>query len=284
MQEISMKILNIYLLSILFTFIIMNLLSGMSGMPVKNIPLKPSNIHIEDGEYIRMFSYVGNEKSEEWHIVVRINTNDNKAEIFWQVLNLSQKQVLPSNYTNYNTWHYIVNLKTGSIVSSLYQNPLTNAKGLIRYTFNYDEEKGEIQSYTEIWDGYELKSSRPKMTVNKGSPIFDANSTYYIVRFLDIIAPGLVYLCEPDFLKEALPVTFNFVGREIIQTPAGEFKTIKIALIPADPFMARLLQSYTREGFIWIEDSPRRLLVKATSPFGYSLIEEISTIRKKGME
>lgn len=49
--------------------------------------------------------------------------------------------------------------------------------------------------------------------------------------------------------------------------------------------LTKLFAPYERELLVWIEDSPRRLFVKGVyAGGGEAVVEEISTIREKGME
>lgn len=279
-----MKYFNSCVLSFLFVVMALNLMSAMGNNSFKNTPLRASKIKIQDGEFIKMAHYTGGELSSEDYIVARLDENKNRLEIYWQSLNLKLKQKLPDHYTNFNTWHTTIDLQLGSVISSVYNNPVTNAKDLIRASVIRNEDSGEITSLDEYWDGANMKISRATMTTRKDFPIFDLNSTYYIVRFLDVATPGIAYLCIPQIFKNPIPATFNYIGKEVIKTPAGVFNTVKFTLIPTDPFLAKLMESYTKQGIIWMEDSPRRLLVKATAPTGYTIVEEVSTIREKGME
>ena len=111
------------------------------------------------------------------------------------------------------------------------------------------------------------------------------NSIFYFPRFLEITGSGLIYLCQPNVLKQTIPFTFTFIGRETIKTPAGEFKTIRAYINLEDPFLAKLFEPYERELVVWIEDSPRRLFVKGVyAGGGEAVVEEVSTIMEKGIE
>ena len=173
-------------------------------------------------------------------------------------------------------------MKTGNQLSSIYNNPVTNEKSVLRSSYLYDADKSEIISEAESWDGNELKKSRSRIPVRKGFPVFDPGALFYITRFLDITGPGIVYQCEPRFLKQPLPTSFKLIGRETVKTPAGEFKTFKVSMNIADPFLAKLVQPFTKDAFLWFEDYPRLLVVKV-SGFGGAeyLLEEVSTIRKR---
>ncbi len=279
-----MKYKKLFILSVLLVFSAAAVLSAMGGKPV-DIPMKISKAKVLDGEYIRMGNYLGGEKTGYTYIVTRIDTNKNRAEIYWQNIDLIRKQNLPDHYTNYNTWHYIFDFQSGRLLYSSYQTAFTNDKGLTHSTFSLDEEKSEAQSDYEYWDGYEKKISHSKIPVQKGYPIVDMNSIVYFPRFLDITGSGLVYLCQPNVLKQTIPFTFTFIGKETVKTPAGEFKTIKASINLEDPFLAKLFAPYERELLIWIEDSPRRLFIKGVyAGGGEVIIEEVSTIREKGME
>ena len=71
-------------------------------------------------------------------------------------------------------------------------------------------------------------------------------------------------------------MTSDIKGREDIQTKAGVFHTVKVGMKAADPFLGKLLESYTKEMFIWVEDSDRALVVK-TQNVGdtYLMLEKI---------
>jgi hypothetical protein len=279
-----MKILKSVILLILLVLLADNILSAM-GSKITDIPMKSSKIKLEDGEYIRMGNYVGGEKIGEWHFAARVHKSENRAEFYEQELNLKTGQKLPSHYTNFKTYRYTVDLNTGSLISSFYQNPSTNEKRVQSSDFRLDEERNVINFSYGIWDGNSLKTSRYKIEVRKGYPICDMSSMAYITRFLDITGPGVVYLCVPDFLKEPLPIRFSYLGREIVHTTAGDFKTIKATFVVADPFLGKLLSPYMKDLTMWIEDSPRMLFVKScSSVMGEIVLEEVSDIHKKGLD
>lgn len=272
-----MRFLKLNVMMILLILFGFNILSAMGNKP-EDIPMKASKIKLEDGETIRMGTYVGGEKTEEWHMVARVDAKKNRIQIYWQVLNLSAKppQVLPAHYTDYGTFRYTIDLESGSQLSSVYQNPLTNDKGNLRSSFVLDAEKNEIDSLADYWDGYELKRIHSRIPVRKGYPVFDPGLIFFIPRFLDITGPGIVYLCEPRALKQPIPISFRFLGRETVRTPAGEFKTLKISMVIADPFLSKLMQPMLRESYIWLEDSPRLLIVKVSGLGADHILEEVT--------
>lgn len=278
-----MKFLKLTALTLLFVLAYLTTLSAMGGKPV-DIPMKASKIKFEDGEYIRMGTYVGGEKTQEWYIVARIDSNKNIVYIYWYYLFMNKNQTIPMHYTNFNTFHYTIDLKTGCELSSYYQNPFTNEKGLIQSSFILNKDKNEIQADAKYWDGYEMKTIHSTIPVPKDYPIFDPGAIFYIIRFFDITGPGIVYMCQPQFLKQPIPTTFTFLGKETVKTPAGEFKTFKVSMMVADPFLAKLMQPYTKESFMWLEESPRLLVVKVETPGTKYILEEVSDICKKGME
>ncbi len=254
----------------------------MAGKPIQDMPMKASKIKMPDGEYIRMGAYSGGEKTEEWDIVTRIDRGKT-ARIYWQALNIRLKQKLPSHYTNFCTYNYTVDLENGNQLFSTYQNPVTNEKGVIRSVFRLNMEKSEVESETEIWDGNDIKNAKTRTPVRRGFAVIDPGMLFFAPRFLDVKGSGIIYICEPRGLKNPLPVFFRYIGKEKVKTPAGEFDTFKVSWIIADPFLAKLLQPYIKESFLWVEDSPRLLVVKTT---GFNdtryILEEVSTAGEKG--
>ena len=280
-----MKFWKSFSLSVLFAVFSVNILTAMGGKPIQDTPMKASKINVTDGEYLRFGNSTGGEKSMDTYIVTRVDDHKKTAEIYWQNLDLYAKQILPGHYTNYNSQHYKIDLQTGSLLYSSFYANLTNTKGLVHSEIIFDQEKSLINSLFEYWDGYELKKSQPKMTVRKGYPVIDMNLITYICRFLDVTGPGIVYLCQPNVLREPIPFSFSFIGRETVRTPAGEFKTVKVAINIADPFLAKLLTPYAKELMIWIEDSPRMLFVKGVYAGGWTfMLEEVSNIKEMRME
>lgn len=255
---------------------------AMAGKPVQDMPMKASKIKMEDGEYIRMGAYTGGEKVEEWDIVTRIN-GGKTARIYWQALNTRLSQKLPGRYTDFSTYNYTVDLETGNQLFSTYQNPVTNEKGVTVSAFRLDTEKSEVESDIETWDGNDIKKIRTRTPVRRGFAVIDPGLLFFAPRFLDVKGPGIIYICEPRGLKNPLPVFFRYIGKEKVKTPAGEFDTFKVSWIIADPFLAKLLQPYVKESFLWVEDSPRLLVVKIT---GFNdtryILEEVSTVGAKG--
>ena len=49
----------------------------MGGKPVHDIPLKASQVKVQDGEYLRLANYIRGEKIGETYIVTRIDRNKN---------------------------------------------------------------------------------------------------------------------------------------------------------------------------------------------------------------
>lgn len=126
------------------------------------------------------------------------------------------------------------------------------------------------------WDGLRVSSRKDKIPVKPGYPILDLGSGMIEgIRFLDIRKPGIAYFVVPEIIKEPLPLSFRIIGKEKIVTPAGTFDTIKVGFLIADSFLERLMQKFTDETVIWIEDSDRRLVVKMNNPMHDFILEEI---------
>jgi hypothetical protein len=129
------------------------------------------------------------------------------------------------------------------------------------YEMNTVEERYDYTAKT--WSGNETRVSRSRISLkNKMQyPIWTMQSLVMIgLRFLDLSSPGIIYLVEPWLLKEPMPLRGKYLGEEEIETKAGRFKTKKETMDLADIFMGRLLESYTRNMVVWVDEASDRVI------------------------
>jgi hypothetical protein len=72
------------------------------------------------------------------------------------------------------------------------------------------------------------------------------------------------------------------LGKETLNTPAGEFETYKMGLSPGDPFAKKLLGPLGTALLFWIEIGPKQRTIK-TEIAGFNriyLLEEIKGVWK----
>ena len=76
-------------------------------------------------------------------------------------------------------------------------------------------------------------------------------------------------------------MSFRVVKKELLETKAGRFNTLKIGFSSADPFISKLMDSYIKTTFIWVEDSERALIVKVDVPGVINELESVSVYTGK---
>ncbi len=282
----------------LFIFNILIFLTSVSIYPlagkVENIPMKPySNIIIQDGEVLRYSIEEGGENVSEFKFIT-ILSNDitgRYANIYHDGINGLKNEKYPSVYSNYIA-RFLISLNTASLIehyfgensgrtndppNALKQGPVTLYKKSV-----YDSQNSVINIETKIRNGYRIESLKNRVAVKPGFPVLDLGSVMVMgIRFLDITGPGIAIFVVPEIIKEPLPMTFRFIGREKITTKIGVFKTIKVGFIVSDTFLSRLMQPFTKETFVWLEDSDRRLVIKMKSPNQEFILTEIGNINLK---
>ncbi|MGA2143077.1 MAG: hypothetical protein ABSG94_11750 [Brevinematales bacterium] len=207
---------------------------------------------------------------ETSHVTFVIKTNKDPVwgdtATMYEFLQLvTNMRKMPGNYTNFDGYHK-VSLDKASLVEETrnWEFAKDAIKGFPYYQHYEMNTRDETYEYTaKTWNGIETRESRSRISLkNKMQyPIWTTQSLVFIgARFLDRDSTGIVYLVEPQILKEPMPIRIKFLGREEIATKAGRFKTIKGTMLIADVFIGRLLDSYTKNMAVWIEESSGRVI------------------------
>jgi hypothetical protein len=256
--------------NIIFLSVIVFSLSLLQGCGLLKIgvnkPAKLSFPSIRDGEYVIYNNYDKGELSEIDYYVSTIDSNSN-ITMFAGWTNLITRVKLPLNYSNFEErLDFSFQYKT-LVHSRDYWLPaarLEGKKGNVGTDLEIDltNLKAEIKDYS--WDGINITVSTGKMGLKKGYSYWDMDSFGMIgLRFIKPEKGGIAYIITSGLAKDPVPVSFRYYGRETVVVPAGIFKTKKYGFVVADPFLNGLLGRFANESFVWIENSPRALLVKA---------------------
>lgn len=254
--------------------------AGRIGKPMKPYP----DLSIQDGEYIRYSQYRAGEHWVDIYILTKIDTQQNKAMIYVHRVVPGEEDKIPKSYEEFGT-QVIMDLTTGSmlysidaynrqskssdLINGIYEKIEVNRNEHIAYV-SHKEKKENLEQMSR--SRIKLKSNYPVLTLT--SMILGG------LRYFDINSSGVFCIIEPHFLKNTIPCTLEFTGKEKITTNAGEFNTIKVKFIIKDPFIGALMSRFTKSMKIWIEDSPRKLIVKTTGEYEV-FIDTISTWEAK---
>ncbi|MBN2358625.1 MAG: DUF3108 domain-containing protein [Deltaproteobacteria bacterium] len=105
-------------------------------------------------------------------------------------------------------------------------------------------------------------------TVEGGAPIQDVLSVVYFARSREL-AEGQDYCVELYYGKRLWVVRGRVVGRELVSTPAGPYRALKITGEAARDGLPALVRPLT----VWISQDDDRLPLQLTSPSAYGEIE-----------
>lgn len=191
---------------------------------------------------------------------------------------LKEHKQYPEYYTNFDT-RIVISLKDASMIS-YYFNNLTDA----------GENKSDFPDYLNIaidrpgktativekkWNGHEIRTITSRMPIKPEYSTWDMNSLGFIgARFLDLNGKGVVYAIVPEIIKEPVLCSFQNLGKETVTVNAGKFNTVKFGFTLSDPFLSSLMSQYTKVFLEWKEDNERGLIIKLSSPWGVSVLEE----------
>ena len=257
----------------------------------EKVVIKPLNVktaQIRDEEVLLYELYEGGELTAHFHYVTRYDSNAGIAYLYVDSQPIDGSFQIPKHYTNYSEFD-MVDIKNGTQLfyrrSSLDRYLTLKSKGTVYQETTFDYSNKIISSIEQIWDGYEMRNKKSKIPMKPGFQHWNIpmNALYAIgLRILDFSNPGIVYGIMPSVIKEPVPGRLKFIKKEEIKTKAGFFKTIKVGFQISDPFLGKLMESFTRETFLWIEDSPRALLIKDEEPGGWSFVlEKITTWKER---
>jgi hypothetical protein len=149
---------------------------------------------------------------------------------------------------------------------------------LIYSHYQFYPEKGIVKYTSKSIKGNEILIKNYTIHVNPDFPSLDAFSSDFAYRLIDPHSPGILYYVIPDFMKEPIPLTFRYDGKDTITTPAGTFRVNKLAVTMGDPFIGKLMAPFLKNLNLMIEDSDRRSPVKQQMAGSETVLEEISNV------
>ena len=244
-------------------------------------PINPRQIAIEDGEFLTYGHYVGGERYQDLSIVSRFSSDRKTMHVYLGKRYIGTDIPMPRKYRDYQR-QFVISLETASMLSSFgdyYKESIAQKlTGEVAFDIAINDEKHVATYSSKIWDGYELRTKTTRVKLVPKYPVWDAASLAFVgSRYLDLSGRGIVYGVYPTIVKEAVPISARFIGKETIEIPLGRFQTLKYGIGVTDPFLAQLLESYVKELVVWIEDSPRALVIKTQAPGEANVLESIST-------
>ena len=255
-----------------------------NGSKVEMFAMKPRVIQSLDREFLKYGTYVNGERKRIFQLVTRIDEQKEKAFLYIHGRDIGSKLPMPSHYTNYG-FQMVISTKHESLSylswDFLEDVKKEGGKSATAYNMDIDPEDQKALYRSMVWDGDETRSTSSKITLKKDIPVWTIEATAFgAARFLDIESPGIIQEVIPQ-MKQTIPGRFVYVGREILTTPAGKFNTVKVGFMIADPFLSKLMESYLKEMFFWIEEGPRGLIVKTQRPDEINVLEEIGEWQDK---
>ncbi len=286
-----MKVFSVIILFIIQSVLLFPLANKIEQVPMKIAP----RLTIQDGELLRYGFYAGGEKAGDNYFITRIIQDESKnklAQIYYQAAKINSGKEMPGNYTNFSS-RFLVSIDRCTLLEAdgeekidtnnhKLENIPSGYAGLFSWHYNLNTEKEQIDYENKIWDGYEVKSRKSRIPVHPGFPCRDwMSGMFFSARFMDIKCPGVFYFILPEALKDPIPLTFKTIKKETLTTKAGTFKTVKMGMNAADPFLARLIEPFSRMMYLWVEDSDRKLIVQIQLPAGFFKLEEISNMNIK---
>jgi len=270
-----MKPIQNYFIAVFILLILLNTTYSLD-LP----PLKPRVLLISDGEFLRYDIFIAGEKYQDVNIVSRISEDSNYISVYIGKHNMNSRYPMPKHYTNYQR-QFIIDLKTGSLIKSfgdyIAQYKLDNRNGEAYFSLEIDTNNNIANYIAKFWDGYEFMQKTSRVPLKKGYPAWDIPSIAFVgSRYMDINGNGMLYGVVPAYVKEAVPVVGRVIKKEVVVTSAGKFNTIKYGVGIPNAFLAQLLETYVKELYLWLEDSPRSLVIKTTTPDETYLLKEVS--------
>ena len=258
-----MKIKEISI-SLLFIFLLPALISCSAN---KQQPMKLfKSLNITNGELLVYSKYIGGENSWTSYFVTKINKTDHLIMTYIDSEKTGENKTMPENYTNFE-YRINISAENGSLNEVYFDNRELadiNIKlpEFIDLKVNNSNSTGEY--LIKYKDNGNEKSVTSRFKFKPGYPVLDMASLVFIgPRLFDINKSGSILIVDPSYVKDPVEGYFKLYGEEHIKTPAGEFDTFKVGFKMTDPFLGKLLSGFTDNFFFWIEDSPRRLMIKS---------------------
>jgi hypothetical protein len=195
---------------------------------------------------------------------VRKETTEGKEDLLLFTSTARTTGMVDKFYPVTDTVHSIVDQRTFQSIS--YELNASHGKRKRKRKLLFDHKKGKA---TYIADGVEETVDIPENTQ-------DALSSLYYIRMRPEFVDGKVITVNINDMGKNWAVEVYVLGRERIETPVGEFNTIKLKTYPKyeGVFM------HQGEIFIWITDDSRRIpvLMKSTIAIG-SIVAMLSEMK-----
>lgn len=255
------------------------LCSCSKGNRIGQVPVKSRKLHIEDKEYLKYTKYVGGEKVDLVYFVARVDQANHNLIQYMDMQKIGTGDKMPFYYTNF---HYIlkVNTENGYLEEAYFDYHDVPEFGIKLPEFidtKIDQEKNIATVVMKIKRDETVNTVRSTVKLKPGYPVWDMAGFMFLgTRCMDISNKGILYIVEPFYIKDPVPCTLNELGKEVIETKAGKFNTIKIGFIVTDPFLGSLISAYSQNFFVWVEDAPRSLIIKSQMNDNINLLDEIS--------
>ncbi len=290
-----MKGIMFFPVCILFAALLI-MITSCSANNKLNGPMKIySSPDIRDGEFLHWGMYNGGEKESDFYDVTRIVTNG-KGGIYYRlyvdVISVKKGEKLSYEYTNWPV-SCLIDPETASAIESvgnlkpdeLQDFSKVGASGLVYWRYLLFPEKGLVK-YTSRSVTNNINSTMTStIKIKKGYPSTDALSKNFIsYRLIDPGSGGIMYWIMPFFMKDPLPVTLRKVKKETVTVKAGKFNTYKIETSVSDRFLGSLIGEILKDASWYVEDSGRRIPVKAGGMGMEIELEEISNLVLKTPE
>jgi hypothetical protein len=246
-------------------------------------PLAAKKLLIQDKESYTYGVFVNGERYQDVNLVYRVLTNEHRVNVFVGRYTLKSKFHMPDAYTNYQR-KFTVSLLDASLIKGSLDNYqqflLDKTTGVAGFTIDIDRVHNMAKYVAKIWDGYELMQTTTRIRIPPGYPIWDVLSIGFVgTRFLNVDSKGMVYGIPPNYVKDAVPIVPKKIRKKKLTTPAGTFDCLKIGIGVTDPFLAQLLESYVKELYVWIDTSPRGLVIKTMTPNETYILESIGNLK-----
>ncbi len=254
------------------------------GGRVETTPMKSKKITVQDGEFLKYGVYINGDRVRGFNMVTRFYPDKKIAVIYIHGTSSNPNSYLPQNYTNYG-YQMRIDLENSSLIRAdwdFYTNlVLENRNGRFEFHLIIDRQNNEAVYTEKHKNGMEIRTEEIRIKIRKGYPTWSMDSSALgAARFLDMKESGIIYVVIPE-TKTPIPGKFIYEGKEVLETKAGKFNTLKVTFFIADAFLARLMDSYMKDMHFWIEDSDPGRIIKAQTPWDTSILESISVWKDK---
>ena len=269
-----------YLFIILYIIVLILSISGCINKQ-ELIPMRAYQGKIGDGEFLK-YSILDNDGNHyQYNMVTHINGKT--ADVFMNILKDGSKLKIPDNYSNYQS-HMIVSLENGSLLNYS-EDKRTNAvlensddPAMTEISINQDD--GEAVCVEQIWDGYKFNTQKSRIKIVKDYPVWNWNFVMFVgLRYLDVTRSGDIYFVVPQYIKNTFHGSFIIKGKEMVETKAGKFNTLRLSFVMGDRFLARLTESYIKEFVFWV-DVESGVLVREKSIDSTAELVEAGVLKK----